>query len=60
MFLSSVFKRLERPKMLEKLERLVSYINNNQFEYIENKRGEVGFLLFKLMKSLENPNPQLS
>ncbi|MFA7245276.1 MAG: four helix bundle protein [Candidatus Magasanikbacteria bacterium] len=42
------------------LSKELDFINNNQFEYIENKRGEVGFLLFKLMKSLENPNSQSS
>ena len=29
------------------------FINEEQFEYIENKRKEVGYLLFKLIKSIE-------
>lgn len=31
----------------------LDYINKEQFIYIERKRGEVGFLLYKLIKSLE-------
>ena len=42
------------------LAKELKFINNNQFEYIENKRGEVGFLLFKLIKSLTSPQPQYS
>lgn len=30
----------------------LSYINQEQFDFIENKRREVGYLLYTLMKSL--------
>lgn len=30
----------------------LEYINQEQFEYIEKKRGEVGYLLHKLIQSL--------
>jgi len=36
------------------LVKELDFINQKQFDYIENKCGEVGFLLFKLIKSLEN------
>lgn len=36
------------------LTKELSFINIDQFNYIENKRGEVGYLLFKLIKSLES------
>ena len=42
------------------LAKELDFINQKQFDYIENKRGEVGFLLFKLIKSLESPQPQSS
>ena len=29
------------------------FITQEQFDYIENKRGEVGYLLYKLIKSVE-------
>jgi four helix bundle protein len=35
------------------LTKELEIINQEQFDYIENKRGEVGFLLYKLIKSLE-------
>ncbi len=35
------------------LVKELEIINQEQFDYIENKRGEVGFLLYKLIKSLE-------
>lgn len=31
----------------------LDFINEQQFKFIEKKRGEVGFLLYKLIKSLE-------
>lgn len=31
----------------------LEYITNEQFVFIENKRGEVGYLLFQLIKQLE-------
>lgn len=31
----------------------LGYINKEQFDYIEKKRKEVGYLLYKLIKSLE-------
>lgn len=34
----------------------LDFINKEQFDYIENKRGEVGFLLYKLIKTLEKEN----
>lgn len=34
----------------------LDFINKEQFDFIENKRGEVGFLLYKLIKTLENGN----
>ncbi|HAO52642.1 TPA: four helix bundle protein [Candidatus Magasanikbacteria bacterium] len=42
------------------LAKELDFINQKQFDYIENKRGEVGFLLFKLIKSLKSPQPQSS
>lgn len=30
----------------------LNYINKEQFEFIENKRKEVGYLLYKLIKSI--------
>ena len=38
------------------LVKELDIINQEQFDYIENKRGEVGFLLYKLIKTLENGN----
>lgn len=35
------------------LSKELDFIKIDQFDYIENKRGEVGFLLFKLIKSLD-------
>ena len=35
------------------LTKELEFINQEQFEYIENKRGEVGYLLYQLIKSLE-------
>lgn len=35
------------------LAKELEFVNQKQFEYIENKRGEVGFLLYKLIKTLE-------
>lgn len=31
----------------------LEFVNNEQFDFIENKRKQVGYLLFKLIKSLE-------
>jgi len=35
------------------LAKELDYINQQQFDFIEKKRGEIGYLLFKLIKSLE-------
>lgn len=35
------------------LVRELNYIDEEQFSYIDKKRGEVGYLLFKLIQSLE-------
>ena len=34
------------------LAKELEYINETQFEYIENKRGEVGYLLHQLITSI--------
>lgn len=34
------------------LTKELEFINQEQFNFIEKKRGEVGFLLYKLIKSL--------
>jgi four helix bundle protein len=31
----------------------LKFINKEQFDYIENKRGEVGYLLYKFMNTLK-------
>lgn len=35
------------------LVKELEIIDQKQFDYIENKRGEIGYLLYKLIKSLE-------
>ena len=35
------------------LTKELEFINEEQFNFIEKKRGEVGFLLYRLIKSLE-------
>ncbi len=35
------------------LAKELEFIDQEQFEFIENKRGEIGYLLYKLIKSLE-------
>lgn len=38
----------------------LDFINKEQFDYIENKRKEVGYLLFKLIHKLETSASQAS
>lgn len=39
------------------LAESLNYINKEQFDFIENKRGEVGYLLYKLIDSLIKQKP---
>lgn len=35
------------------LTKELNFINQEQFDFIDKKRGEVGYLLYQLMQSLE-------